>query len=237
MARILVIEDDRSIQKVVSYNLERAEHEVISAHQGREGLEMARHRSPDLVVLDLMLPDLPGVQICTLLKQDRATQRIPIIILTARGDEIDRVQGLELGAADYVVKPFSVRELMLRIAALLRRCQLTDDAPQMVIEIGELRIDRDAHEVAVNGTPVALTAIEYKLLCTLYDRRNRVSSRGALLDEIWGQESEVTARVVDTHIQRLRDKLGSVASYVETVRGFGYRFIAPPGASPGASPG
>lgn len=229
MARVLVIEDDRSIQKVVSYNLEHAQYEVISAHGGREGLELARTRSPDLVLLDLMLPDVPGAQVCTLLKADRVTERIPVIILTARGDEIDRVLGLELGADDYVVKPFSVRELMLRVAALLRRCQAAQETTSSLIQLGDLRIDREGHQVWVCGVPIALTAIEYKLLCKLYDRRNRVSSRDALLNEIWGLDSEVTQRAVDSHVQRLREKLGCVARYVETVRGFGYRFSTSPG--------
>jgi two-component system phosphate regulon response regulator PhoB len=228
MARILLIEDDEGIHKVVSYNLQRAHHEVVSGHRGREGLELARTRGPDLVVLDLMLPDLPGTQICASLKADRATARIPIIILTARGDERDRVHGLELGADDYVVKPFSVQELMLRIAALLRRCQAAAEPPTKVIDFGDLRIDRDGHEVWVRGSRVALTAIEYKLLCMLYDRRSRVSSRESLVNEIWGLDKEVTSRAVDTHVQRLREKLGCVACYVETVRGFGYRFAASP---------
>ena len=228
MARILVIEDDRGIQKVLGYNLTKAEHEVRSALSGREGLELARTQQHDLVVLDLMLPDISGTQICAALKAERATAQLPILILTARGETLDRVLGFELGADDYVVKPFSVRELMLRITALLRRCQSQRDAPASLIEFGDLKIDREAHAVWVCGKSVALTAIEYKLLCTLYDRRNRVSTRDVLVDEIWGAETAVTNRVVDTHVQRLRDKLGVAAQYVETVRGFGYRFSSSP---------
>lgn len=227
MARVLVIEDDPGIQKVVSYNLQRGGYEVLSSHSGRIGLELARTRAPDLVVLDLMLPDVPGEQICRELKSDPATDRIPVLMLTARRDESDRIAGLELGAEDYVVKPFSVRELMLRIAALLRRCQAAAEARPSV-EVGDLRIDREAHKVWVGDAPVTLTTIEYKLLCALYDRRGRVSSRDMLLEEIWGVGSDVTSRVIDTHMQRLRDKLGSSASRIETVRGFGYRFSDTP---------
>lgn len=229
MARILVIEDDHGIQKVLSYNLQKAEHEVRAALSGREGLELARTQPHDLVVLDLMLPDISGTQICAVLKAERATAQIPILILTARGETMDRVLGLELGADDYVVKPFAVRELMLRIAALLRRCQPQPrDTQASIIEFGDLKIDREAHEVWVRGKTVALTAIEYKLLCALYDRRNRVSTRETLVDEIWGSDSLVTYRAVDTHVQRLREKLGTGARYVETVRGFGYRFSNSP---------
>ncbi len=225
MARILLIEDDVGIHKVLSYNLKLARHEVISAHRGREGLELARARRPDLVLLDVMLPDLAGTKICTALRSDKTTERLPIIMLTARGDEIDRVLGFELGADDYVVKPFCVRELMLRLEALLRRCKVTLEPPPALIEFGALKIDRAAHRVWVSERAVALTAIEFKLLCSLYDRRRSVSTREALLDEVWGSDSEITARAVDTHVQRLREKLGTAAAYVETVRGVGYRFV------------
>lgn len=224
MARILLIEDDVGIHKVLSYNLKQSHHEVLSAHRGREGLDLARSRHPDLVLLDLMLPDLPGTKICTALRSEKATERLPIIMLTARGDEIDRVLGLELGADDYVVKPFSVRELLLRVEALLKRSQPALEV-QPVVEFGDLKIDRAAHRVWVSDRSVSLTALELKLLCTLYDRRRSVSTREVLLDEVWGSDSDITARAVDTHVQRLREKLGTAAAYVETVRGIGYRFV------------
>lgn len=222
MACVLVIEDDPGIQKVVSYNLQHEGYDVLTSSSGGDGLELARTRMPDIVVLDLMLPDVPGEQVCSSLKSERATARIPILILTARRDESDRIQGLELGADDYVVKPFSVRELILRIAGLLRRCQISVEAAPGETEA--LSIDREAHTVLVGGALVSLTVIEYKLLCALYDRRGRVGSREALLQEIWGWDREVTARAVDTHVQRLREKLGTAASCIQTVRGFGYRF-------------
>ncbi|MBX3130396.1 MAG: response regulator transcription factor [Polyangiaceae bacterium] len=227
MAAILVIEDESDIQEVLEYNLKQAGHDVTTVASGQEGLRLARDRSPDLVLLDLMLPDVSGTDVCRALKEDSRTRAMPVVILTARDDEIDRVVGFELGADDYVTKPFSVRELILRIRAILRRNEGAPPQPN-VIEFGQLEVDRDAHRVWVAKEELDLTALEFKLLLTLYDRRNRVQSRGALLDAVWGIDTRISARTVDAHVKRLREKLGAARDYVETVRGVGYRFTEEP---------
>jgi two-component system phosphate regulon response regulator PhoB len=231
VSRILVIEDERDLRKVLEFNLRDAGHEVLSASTGRDGLELARQRTPELVLLDLMLPDMPGTDICKALKRDSHTESIPILMLTAKGEEVDRIVGFELGADDYVVKPFSVRELLLRIDAILRRSAARQPSPNRSIEFGRLRVDRDAHRVWVDDQEIELTALELKLLVTLHDRKNRVQSRTALLDDVWGIQADVTTRTVDTHVKRLREKLGAAGDYIETVRGVGYRFTDSPNAA------
>lgn len=226
MANILVIEDEADLQEVLGWNLRRAGHAVLEARAGGEGLRLARECRPDLVLLDLMLPDLPGVEVCRQLKAAPATRGLPVIILTARSQESDRVVGFELGADDYVTKPFSVRELVLRIGAVLRRGSLGSGD---TVLFGRLKVDRAAHRVWVDDTEVVLTALELKLLLILHERRDRVQSREALLDCVWGQQADVTERTVDTQVKRLREKLGPAGAYVETVRGAGYRFAAEPG--------
>jgi two-component system phosphate regulon response regulator PhoB len=227
MARILVIEDERDLQQVLAYNLRQAGHEVLTASGGQEGLRVAREQRPDLVLLDLMLPDLPGTEVCRTLKREPGTQDCAVVMVTAKGEEIDRVVGFELGADDYVVKPFSVRELLLRVQAILRR-SWSDQPTAPTFEFGCLRIDRDAHRAWVHGKEVELTALEFKLLTTLHDRRNRVQTRGALLSDVWGIDADITTRTVDTHVKRLREKLGEAGEYIETVRGVGYRFADAP---------
>jgi two-component system, OmpR family, phosphate regulon response regulator PhoB len=227
MARILVIEDEQDLQKVLGYNLRQAGHEVLAALRGKEGLQLGRDMHPDFVILDLMLPDQPGTEVCKALKRDPQTKNIPVLMLTAKGEEIDRVVGFELGADDYVVKPFSVRELLLRIEAILRRAH-REDAVHQSFEFGLLRVDSDAHRVWVAEKEVELTALEFRLLVTLHDRRNRVQERAVLLDDVWGIEAEITTRTVDTHVKRLREKLGRAGDYIETVRGVGYRFAEHP---------
>jgi len=227
MARILVIEDERDLQQVIEYNLRQAGHEPVQAMGGEEGLRLAQERRPDLVLLDLMLPDLPGTEVCKALKRDDRTRDIPVVMLTARGEEVDRVVGFEIGADDCVVKPFSVRELLLRLQALLRRAH-SEPSPAPVVEFGVLRMDNAAHRVWVEGAEVELTALEFRLLVTLYERRDRVQSRSRLLDDVWGIEAEINTRTVDTHVKRLREKLGAARDYVETVRGVGYRFVSSP---------
>jgi len=227
MARILVIEDERDLQQVLAYNLRQAGHDVVTASGGQEGLRLAREQPPDLVLLDLMLPDLPGTEVCRALKREAATQNAAVVMVTAKGEEIDRVVGFELGADDYVVKPFSVRELLLRVQAILRR-SWSEQPAAPTFEFGCLRVDREAHRVWVNDAEVELTALEFKLLTTLHDRRNRVQTRGALLSDVWGIDADITTRTVDTHVKRLREKLGAAGEYIETVRGVGYRFADAP---------
>jgi two-component system phosphate regulon response regulator PhoB len=227
MARLLVVEDERDLQKILEYNLRQAGHVVLTAGGGRDGLDLARGEKPDLLLLDLMLPDIPGTEVCRVLRSDPRTRAMAIMMLTAKGEEIDRVVGLELGADDYVTKPFSMRELLLRIEAVLRRAKTTStDDP--VIQFGHLRVDREAYRVWVDEQELELTALEFKLLVALYDRRNRVQTRSALLDDVWGIEADITTRTVDTHVKRLREKLGSAGEYIETVRGVGYRFAEAP---------
>jgi two-component system phosphate regulon response regulator PhoB len=226
MARILVVEDEADIARILAYNLGQAGHQVSIATGGQAALKLSLENPPELILLDLMLPDLSGLEVCRTLKSDPARRDIPVIMLTARSEEIDRVVGFELGADDYVVKPFSVRELGLRIQAVLRRSQRTSKSASEDAEIvfGRLRVDRKAHRTWVDGEEIALTPLEMKLLWTLYERRGRVQTRGTLLDEVWEASPENNTRTVDTHIKRLREKLGSAGSLVETVRGIGYRF-------------
>jgi two-component system phosphate regulon response regulator PhoB len=227
MARILVIEDEPDIQQILDYNLREKGHKVFIAGKGEEGLRLAREKRPDLVLLDLMLPDIPGTEICKTLKTDAATKNAQVVMLTAKGEEIDRVVGFELGADDYVVKPFSVRELLLRVQAILRRSQGEQEVAQG-FQFGALRVDREAHRVWANDSELELTALEFKLLVTLYDRKNRVQTRAALLSDVWGIDADITTRTVDTHVKRLREKLGDAGAYIETVRGVGYRFADNP---------
>jgi two-component system phosphate regulon response regulator PhoB len=227
MARILVVEDEKDLQEVLAYNLRQAGHAVALADDGRAALDLARAQPPDLILLDLMLPDLAGTEVCRALKSDPATRHVPVVMVTAKGDEIDRVVGFELGADDYVVKPYSVRELVLRLHAILRRRSAPPD-PAGLATFGRLRIDREGHRVWVDAGQVTLTALELRLLCTLYDRRGRVQSRAVLLDEVWRMSGDVNTRTVDTHVKRLREKLGTAGVYLETVRGVGYRFATAP---------
>ncbi len=235
MAQLLVIEDEADIQQVLGYNLRQAGHAVRSAMLGEEGLRLAFEARPDLVLLDLMLPDLPGTEVCKQLRRDPRTAQVPVLMLTAKGEEIDRVVGFELGADDYVVKPFSVRELLLRVDAILRRAKPAAVEPAAEgFEFGKLQVDRAAHKVWVEGQEVELTALEFRLLVTLYERRPRVQSRSQLLHDVWGIEADITTRTVDTHVKRLREKLGAAGDYVETVRGVGYRFAETPSGTPEA---
>lgn len=228
MAKILVIEDEHDLRQVLDYNLRQAGHEVLLGPTGAEGLAQAREHRPDLILLDLMLPDISGTAVCKALKDGPLTRSIPVVMVTAKGEEIDRVVGFELGADDYIVKPFSVRELLLRVQAILRRGREVEREGEPNIEFGLLRIDRSAHRVWVDATEIELTALEFKLLVTLYERRNRVQTRAALLDDVWGIQADITTRTVDTHVKRLREKLDRARDYVETVRGVGYRFVGSP---------
>jgi two-component system phosphate regulon response regulator PhoB len=209
--------------KVLDYNFKQAGHEVLLAPRGSEGLRLARERHPDVVLLDQMLPDVQGTEICRSLQLDPGTRNVPIIFVTAKGDEVDRIVAFELGAVDYVVKPFSVRELVLRVQAILRRTQ-TVNVSQRIIEFGILRIDEDAHRVWVEGAEIALTLLEFKLLVTLYENRTRVQTRGALLESVWGMEHTGSSRTIDVHVDQLRRKLGKSGEWIKSLKGVGYRF-------------
>lgn len=221
--RVLLVEDDNDLASTILYNLENEGYQTQGAATGGTALELAQQEPiPDLVILDLMLPDIPGTEVCRKLKGDAATRHIPVMIASARSEEIDRVVGFEVGADDYLVKPFSVRELVLRVRAILRRTQ-TIQGPGTRTTVGRLRIDPEGHRVWIDEREVHLTTLEFRLLHQLLDRRGRVQSRDQLLEDVWGQDAEVTPRTVDTHIMRLRHKLGPLADYIETLRGTGYR--------------
>src|SRR6059036_3575444 len=218
---ILIIEDETDVADLLSLNLRKAGFRVSTAGDGASGLQKARDDRPDFIVLDLMLPKMLGLEVCRILKSDSATRHIPIMMLTAKAEEIDRIVGLEFGADDYVTKPFSPREVILRIRAILRRgaAEPTDEQ----LTTGPITIDPVRHEVSVDGKRINLTSLEFKLLRTLMQRRGRVQARDRLLNDVWGYESVIDTRTVDTHVRRLREKLGKAGEIVETVRGFGYR--------------
>lgn len=229
MATILIIEDERDVQTLLEYNLKTEGFATLRASTGEEGLAWLRARVPDLVLLDLMLPDLPGTEVCRRIKSDPRTSHVPVVILTARGEELDRVVGFELGADDYVRKPFSVRELMLRVRAVLRRAAPRAPSARPVVTVGPIVLDRDAHRCTVGGRDVELTPIEFKLLGTLMDRPGRAQSREQLLSDVWQLADGVETRTVDTHMKRLRDKLQPAHEMIQTVRGLGYRLVEPKG--------
>lgn len=225
MARVLVIEDDADVRVMLANALRLAGHGAVIASSGRSGLELTRSAGPELVLLDLQLPDMPGLGVLSALKTDLRTERIPVIILSARTAESDRVTGFELGAEDFVTKPFSVRELMLRAAVALRRASATVQPPlPETVACGPIQIETAGHRAFVDGRPVPLTPIEFRLLRVLTERADRVQSREVLLADVWGMVAELETRTVDAHIKRLREKLGEAGNLVETVRGVGYRF-------------
>lgn len=220
--RVLVVEDESDFARLVADALERAGHRAVVVGTGDAALWEARARPPDCILLDWMLPDLPGTEVLRRLRADTATRAIPVILVTARGEEVDRVVGLELGADDYVVKPVSLREIALRVAAVTRRRDKGGLAPS-VIEAGPLRLDGPSHRAYVAGSEVTLTALEFRLLMVLASHRGRVFSREALLREVWDVHAEVETRTVDVTVKRVRDKLGPAGCLIETVRGVGYR--------------
>jgi DNA-binding response OmpR family regulator len=222
--RILVVDDEPDVLDLVTYNLGQAGFQTETAADGAEALRKARSSAPDLILLDLMLPEMDGLEVCKLLRRDTKTSAIPIIMLTARASEIDRIVGLELGADDYVPKPFSPRELVLRVK---KRLEQTTGAPvKSTYNFGPLLVDVSRHLVSVRGRRVELTATEFKLLALLLQRTGHVQSRDQLLRDVWEYETHIDTRTVDTHIRRLREKLGPAAKYLDTVRGVGYRFSA-----------
>lgn len=225
LIRVLIIEDDPDIVDLLTGQFAKAGGFKVSvADDGKRGLEQARDQLPSLIILDLILPRMPGLEICKILKSSEETKNIPILVLTAKSDTIDRIVALELGADDYVTKPFSPREIVLRAKAILRRSDR--DVKEEPATIGEITIDPVRGFVSVSGKSVQLTAVEFKLLRYLIHRRGRVEPRGRLLTEVWGYDHAVETRTIDTHIQRLRKKLGRAGSSIETIRGFGYRFCA-----------
>ena len=218
--KILIIEDENDVADLLTLTLRKAGFRISTSPDGAGGLQSARDDKPDFVILDLMLPKMSGLEVCRILKSDTATAQIPILMLTAKAEEIDRIVGLEFGADDYVTKPFSLREIVLRIRAILRR----GEKPEERFQAGPISIDPARHDVRVSGKRVHLTSLEFKLLRTLMQRRGRVQDRDKLLNDVWGYESIIDTRTVDTHVRRLREKLGKAGSAIETVRGFGYRF-------------
>jgi two-component system phosphate regulon response regulator PhoB len=222
--KILVVDDEPDALELIEVNLKAAGYEVVSAANGQQALAKALAVLPALVLLDVMLPEVDGLEVCKSLRHDPKTSFIPIIMLTARAAEIDRVVGLELGADDYITKPFSPRELVLRVKNLLKRAAPPPEAVQL-IRFGGLEIDRSRHLVTYKGKPLDLTLTEFKLVTLLAERKGRVQSREQLLKDVWGYNTLIDTRTVDTHMRRLRDKLGEAADLLDTVRGVGYRFL------------
>lgn len=228
-ARILIVDDEADISALVAYHLARESYRVRTALSGEEALRSVEREAPDLIVLDLMLPGLSGLEILRELRRRPETEHIPVILLTARGEEQDRIEGLRGGADDYVSKPFSPQELLLRISAVLRRVQQAppSEGAGQVLRVGPFVLEAGAARAEVDGREVELTPTEYRLLTTLMERHGRVQSRRQLLEAVWEITAKITTRTVDMHVQRLRSKLGENAEWVETVRGFGYRFRSP----------
>ena len=223
--KILVVEDDQHLSKLIQYNFEKSGFQCIVAASAEDGLTHLEPHPVDLILLDIMLPEMDGFEFCRKLKQDRKQSHIPIIMLTAKSEEIDRIVGFELGVDDFVPKPFSIRELILRAKAILKRGKKSTEAEkEETLGIDRLTIDIPRHRVTVSGKEITLTHIEFKLLRTLLQRKGKVQSRDTLLDDVWDIEADVTTRTVDTHIRHLRQKLGTMGKWIETVRGLGYRF-------------
>ena len=223
IAKILIVEDEPDIRDTLSYNFEKEGFEVLSSPNGKSALKLLESNEPNIVILDLMLPDMSGLDICRQIKNDKKLSDTSIIMFTAKSEEVDRIVGFELGADDYVTKPFSIRELILRVKVLIKK-HTTTEHKDTSISLGSIYMNLDAHVVKINKKDIILTALEFKLLKHLLQRKGRVQTRDQLLGDVWGYSSEVTTRTVDTHIKRLREKLGVVADYIQTIRGVGYKF-------------
>ncbi len=221
--KIYIVEDEPDIREALRYNFSNEGFKVFTATDGEEALSNIKKVLPDVLILDLMLPGVSGIDVCKSIRADDDISDMSIIMLTAKGEEIDRVIGFELGADDYVTKPFSVRELILRVKVLLKK-QRESLVANKLVTFGPIRIDLDAHEIKINDEEIILTALEFKLLQHLVKRKGRVQTREQLLGDVWGYSAEVTTRTVDTHIKRLREKLGNTSDYIQTIRGVGYRF-------------
>ena len=227
LQNILIVEDDKHISKLVKYALEKAGYTVTAVITGEDALDALDTQAADLVILDVMLPKMDGFQTCKEIRSDSKFQRLPIIMLTAKGEEVDRIVGFELGADDYIVKPFSPRELVLRVKALLKRSEERKTPMALskeILSIGDLTIDIPRHKVTAQKKTIDLTAMEFKLLTTLMTRAGRVQSREQLLDDVWDIQADITTRTVDTHVKRLRQKLGRAGDSIQTIRGYGYKF-------------
>ena len=221
---ILLVEDEPDLNQTISFNLDSEGYSVESTFNGTDALKSIDVKLPDLILLDLMLPDMSGLEICRILRSAKKTKNIPIMMVTAKGEEIDRIVGFELGADDYIVKPFSIREFMLRVAAMLKRSNDKNSSDEDKLVFGDLEIDIAAHRVKLKDREISLTAKEFSLLHYLVERIGRVQTRDALLDDVWGYNCAVTTRTVDTHVKRLRAKLDQIGNNIETIRGVGYRF-------------
>ena len=221
--RILIVEDDKHISKLVKFNLEKAGYECTVAATGEKALEVLNDQPVDLIILDIMLPGMDGFGICRAIKEKEKLKNLPIIMLTAKGEEVDRIVGLELGADDYIVKPFSPRELVLRVKAILKRGK-SEESKKDILAARDITVDIPKHKVTVKGKAIDLTQMEFKLLVTLMERRSRVQTRERLLSDVWDMDTGVDTRTIDTHVKRLREKLGKSGSLIETVRGLGYKF-------------
>ncbi len=219
---IYIVEDEPDIRETLAYNLSQEGFKVSEFSDAESCLDKIQKKLPDLLILDLMLPGMSGLDLCKEIRADKSLQNLAIIMLTAKGEEVDRIVGFELGADDYVTKPFSVRELILRVKVILKK-QTDAIENNELVEFGPIKLNLDAHEVLINDDEIILTALEFKLLKHLIQRRGRVQTRDQLLGDVWGYSSEITTRTVDTHIKRLREKLGTVGDYIQTVRGVGYR--------------
>jgi len=227
-AKILVVDDEKDLVELIAYNLEKEGYSVFKAYNGEEALQVAESQKPDLVILDLMLPGMQGMEVCQLIRKNPAISTLPIIMVTAKGDEIDRILGLEMGADDYITKPFSVRELLARVRAVIRRFQASArQQPKKTFEFQGLRIDFTSHLVTINGQKVELSPTEFKILTFLAQHPGRVYTRDQILDHAWGDATFVEPRTVDVHIRRLRGRIEKDVSeprYIQTVRGIGYKF-------------
>lgn len=221
--RILVVDDEADVTELVAYHLKAKGFQVETLNNPNGSIGLARTFVPDLVILDVMMPDLNGVQICRMLRADPKLKNVPVVFLTAKAEENDRIQGLETGADDYICKPFSTKELLLRVQSILRRTSEISPPEPKHLQVGQIRVDTERHEVTVGGRPIELTATEFKLLRLLIERRGRVQTREHLLINVWNYETEIETRTVDTHVRRLREKLGAEADWIETIRGVGYR--------------
>lgn len=224
MKKVLIIEDEKDLAELLAFNLEKEGYSATSAHDGKLGVELASTELPDLILLDLMLPGMLGTEVCKMLRKDQRTAQVPIIMITAKGDEIDRVVGFEVGADDYIVKPFSMREVILRVKAVMRRFEheLDQPAPDILV-VGGIIIDKQRHTVTSAGSEIELTSTEFKLLLHLAEKKGHLQSREQLLQKVWGYNSTADTRTVDTHVTRLRGKLGTPGDIIKTVRGFGYK--------------